>query len=255
MICTKCNFDNPDDQTTCRVCGAQLSSPGSSINAAMSSAAIPPERTSATHQFTGSDCESHPDVVCVPCANCSTPLCAKCTEAGVLYKLAPCGFILCAQCHRQALLRPGFCPECEAEVEFVDAVDNYVKGNFFSNFFGEAEQCPKCNSVVRTVWFGSIFPIGMLLLPVFQIFADSETLRPHMPTLFRLTTIPIIPLASYRDRKGAVIDEQEEQTRYILQRGRTNLRWNQILRTAMFWYSSIAIIILAFIIGVALKQQ
>lgn len=255
MICTKCNFDNPDDQTTCRVCGAQLSAPGTAIDAATSSAATPPERTSATHTSTGSDCALHLDVVSVPCANCTTPLCAKCTTEGVLRKLAPSGLILCNQCYRQALLRPGFCSECEAEVEFVDTVDNYVKGNFFSNFFGEAEQCPKCNSVVRTLWFGSIFPIGVLLLPVFQIFADSETLRPHMPTLFRLTTIPIIPLASYRDRIGLVRNEREDEEQTLFQRGRTNLRWNQILRTAMFWYISIAIIILAFIIGVALKQQ
>ena len=256
MICLKCHFDNPSGSTTCRVCGMQLAVAEAASNKAALSSSVTAQTSaaSATHSPTRTDCAQHPDVLCVPCANCSTPLCAECMETGVLLKLAPCGSILCGPCHRQAVLSPGFCPDCEADVQYVEAVDNYVKGNFFSNFFGEAEQCSKCNSVVRTLWFGSMFPIGILLLPVLRVFADVELLRPHMPKLFRIAVIPLIPLASYRDRIGLVTNEREDEDQTLFQRGRTSLRGGQVLRTAMFWFIPIGIIILFLIVLASVAQ-
>lgn len=193
------------------------------------------------------DCALHADVVCVPCANCATPLCRQCTETGVLNKLAPSGLILCGECHRQAVLRPGFCPDCEMDIRDVKVVDNFVKANFFSNFFGEAEQCPKCNSVVRTLWIGSIFPTGFMVLPFVPIFANTPALRPYIPALFRISVIPLVPLASYRDRIGlAANGDENDQTQF--QRGRTSLRWNQLFRTALFWFIPIGLVILFLVI-------
>ena len=248
MLCNKCNFNNPSGTTTCRVCGAQLSvSDTPSRDATVSSTASTPAVRSASGATARTGCAMHPGLTTVPCASCNTALCAQCMKGGVLNKLRPCGMTLCAECHDEAIMRPGFCPKCEAEVQFVDSVDNYVKGDFFSNFFGEAEQCPKCNSVVRTLWFGSIFPLGILLLPVLAALKDVEALRPYVPQLFRISVIPFVPLASYRDRIGLVTDERGEDVT-LFQRGRTHLRWNQVGRTAAFWFVPIGIIILALVV-------
>ena len=119
------------------------------------------------------------------------------------------GFMLCHTCFRAALTRPDFCPDCAADLKYVEFVN---KGDDLS-CFGKREQCAKCNSMVRTRWLFLVF-------------------------------FPFIPLASYRYREGVAVDEEEDEYREFYQRGRTRMRWGQVLRTVLIFYGSIAAIIL-----------
>lgn len=253
MICIKCGFDNPGENTSCRVCGAPLG--GHSVSVAETGAAVTTAATSksATPDYskTSVDCPNHPGVANgVVCDVCYASFCKDCIGA-----LSPSGFMACLPCRREVLLRAEFCPDCSVDIDFVDNVDSYYEFSFFLNFLGKSEPCPKCNSVVRTRWFGSILPLGPFVLPFLPFFKDSPWgVRVAIPFLLSITHIPIVPIGSYRDREGAVIDEVEDQIHPTNQRARVGFRGGQAFRTAMIWLVSFAIIIVAIIIGVALNK-
>lgn len=207
MICTKCAFDNPGENTNCRVCEAPLGA--NSVSVTEADAAV---TTGATSRFataddseTNGECPNHPGVIAaVICDNCQGSFCDKCVA-----KADPSGFHLCASCFLSAVEGAEFCAECAADLKYVEFVS---KGDDVS-CFGKTEPCPTCNSVVRTRWAFLVF-------------------------------FPFFPLASYRFREGVFVDTEEEETRHIYQRGRTRMRWSQVLRTLLIFYGSIAAIIL-----------
>lgn len=99
------------------------------------------------------------------------------------------------------------------------------------------------------------FPSWSFPSSLIPIISDTKSNKPLALSLVRLSVIPFIPFASYRDRQGAVQGEKENEDRYFFQRGRTQIRPKQVLRTALFWFIPIALIILSFFTYAYIDQQ
>ena len=114
----------------------------------------------------------------------------------------------------------GFCEDCKAESTEQTPGDVSATNGFGRKFYGSAAPCPKCGSVVRTLWWTVI-------------------------------DIPLIPRGSYRYK--TVSENEIGMFRFWARRTRTN--WGQIFKTWLFGFIAVVVVIAAVAIYQVLKSD
>ena len=117
---------------------------------------------------------------------------------------------------KEQILRTGFCEQCRA-----DSTDDSPGGISAVNgigrkFYGDAEKCSKCGSVVRVLWFV-------------------------------LASIPIIPLGTYRFQ-----ETQSGAVRFRFLARKTHTRWPQVFT---HWAVGIVLGVIAFSLIAAFAES
>src|SRR5258708_1100759 len=93
------------------------------------------------------------------------------------------------------LVEKGFCSDCASHSTAETPANISSINGMGRKFYGSADPCPKCGSVIRTLWWTFIL-------------------------------LPVIPRGSYRYR---TITEDSVKTRFWARR--TDMHWDQVLKT------------------------
>lgn len=143
-------------------------------------------------------CATHPDAAAdFTCSACRRAFCAACR------RVHENGTEVCPMCAGGEMLQvTGFCPQCKVDSTDETPGDVSTMNGIGRKFYGGAEPCPRCGSVIRTLWW-------------------------------TVVEIPIVPRGSYRFK---TISDGVGNARFWARR--TRLHWPQVFVT---WIVGLAI--------------